>query len=68
MHNDPLTADAKSEQLEAWALVEIFGHDKIAGLVTSRKFGTSIMFQVDVPKVDGPGFHYSRLQIGRAHV
>ena len=61
MHSDPLTADAKSENLESWALVEIFGHDKIAGLVTSRKFGMSIMFQVDVPKTDGPGFQYSRL-------
>ncbi len=57
---EPLTADASAEVLESWALVEIFGHEKIAGLVTSRKFGTEIMFQVDVPKADG-GFAYSRL-------
>lgn len=59
--NDPLTADAQAEALNSWALVEIFGHDKIAGHVTSRKFGTEAMFQVDVPNPDGPGFAYSRL-------
>lgn len=59
--SDPLIADAKSELLESWALIEIFGHDKIAGLVTTRKFGTQVMFQVDVPKTGGTGFAYSRL-------
>lgn len=58
---DPLTADAQTEVFDSWALVEIFGHDKNAGHVTSRKFGTEIMFQVDVPNADGPGFAYSRL-------
>lgn len=58
---DSLTADAKAEHLESWALVEIFGHDKLAGLVTTRKFGTEMMFQIDVPKPDGEGFAYSRL-------
>lgn len=63
MNDNPeaLTADAKAEHLESWALVEIFGHDKLAGLVTTRKFGTETMFQVDVPKPGGEGFAYSRL-------
>lgn len=60
MPNDALQSDAKADHLNAWALVEIFGHDKIAGLVTTKKFGTSIMFQVDVPAKWG-GFAYSRL-------
>lgn len=38
------------EDLDAWAYVELFGHSKIAGRVTTRKLGTEIMFQIDVPK------------------
>lgn len=57
---DTLTADAQAEHFESWAFVEIFGHSKLAGKVTARKFGADVMFQVDVPSVDG-GFAYSRL-------
>ena len=38
------------ESIDAWAYVELFGHTKIAGRVTTRKLGTEVMFQVDVPK------------------
>jgi len=42
--------DAGQEEINSWALLELFGHSKVAGLVTSRKLGTEVMFQVDVPK------------------
>lgn len=42
--------DAGSENIESWAFIEIYGHKKVAGRMTSRKIGTEIMFQVDVPK------------------
>lgn len=32
-----------------WAIVEMFGHQQIAGHVTTEYFGTACMFRVDVP-------------------
>lgn len=42
---------------EGWAVVELFGHNQIAGYVTDvPQFGISMM-RVDVPKVgDNPGY------------
>lgn len=42
----------QDDSLDTWAYVEVFGHTRLAGRVTIRKFGTSVMFQVDVPKGD----------------
>jgi len=42
--------DAGAEEINSWALLELFGHSKVAGRLTSRKLGTEIMFQVDVPR------------------
>jgi hypothetical protein len=41
---------AGEESMDFWALVEIFGHTKVAGRVTTRKVGVNVMIQVDVPK------------------
>lgn len=49
-----------AEEINTWAFLELFGHSKIAGRVTTRKLGTEVMFQVDVPK-DGEGFSHSEL-------
>lgn len=42
---------------EGWAVIELFGHNQIAGYVTDTpQFGTSMM-RVDVPEVgDNPGY------------
>lgn len=32
-----------------WTLVELFGHQKEAGFVTTEYFGTAAMFRIDVP-------------------
>jgi len=42
--------DPGAENIDCWALVEIFGHTKVAGRVTTRKVGVNVMIQVDVPK------------------
>jgi hypothetical protein len=39
------------EPFEIWALVELMGHQKIAGKVTEHKFGNQSMVRVDVPEV-----------------
>lgn len=45
------------EQVEFWGLVELFGHQQIAGYVSSAEIGGCHFLRVDVPEVGGrPGF------------
>jgi hypothetical protein len=41
----------QGEQKEMWALVELFGHQRIAGKVTPAEFGSGELIRVDVPAV-----------------
>lgn len=38
-----------SSELKAWALVELFGHQRIVGFLSQQTFGTGVLFRVDVP-------------------
>jgi hypothetical protein len=38
-------------QFEGWAIVELFGHQREIGYITTRYFGTACLFQVDVPEL-----------------
>ena len=38
------------EKFEQWALVELFGHQKIAGKVSNQEIGGAPFIRVDVPK------------------
>lgn len=40
----------KNNTFEAWALVELFGHTKIAGKVSEQQIAGSSFVRVDVPK------------------
>lgn len=60
MDNNNIFIDKSDEQIDAWAYVEIMGHDKIVGRVSERKVGVQVMLQVDVPKDDND-FAYSKL-------
>jgi hypothetical protein len=42
--------DIQVEAIEGWAYLEIMGHSKIAGRISTKKLGVSVMFQIDVPK------------------
>ena len=45
------------QKFEQYAIVELFGHNQIAGLVTEQSIGGSSFVRVDVPEIDGmPGF------------
>lgn len=41
--------------LDTWAIVELFGHKKLAGKLTEQTFGTAAMFRLDVPETDQGG-------------
>jgi hypothetical protein len=41
----------QNERFEAWSIVELFGHQKIAGLVTEAVIGGCSLLRVDVPAV-----------------
>lgn len=42
---------AQQNNFEGWAIVEIFGHQRYAGFVSTQYFGTCAMFRVDVPEL-----------------
>lgn len=39
----------KQASFEGWAIVEVFGHQRYAGYVTTEAFGQAVLFRVDVP-------------------
>jgi hypothetical protein len=45
----PETGGEPSNELKAWALVELFGHQRIVGFLSQQTFGTGVLFRVDVP-------------------
>lgn len=40
-------------KFEGWAIIELFGHNVIAGLVSEQSIGGAAFVRVDVPEVDG---------------
>lgn len=50
----------KTETFESWCIVELFGHQRIAGLVTEQTIGGSSFVRVDVP-ANGDTPEYTRL-------
>lgn len=43
---------ATQNQFQGWAVVELFGHQKIAGMCRMESFGMGAMLRVDVPSLD----------------
>lgn len=39
-------------RFEGWALVELMGHQREAGYVSTQYFGDKAMFQIDVPEIE----------------
>lgn len=45
------------ERFDAWGLVEIMGHNRLAGRITNQAVGGCNFVRVDVPEIDGvPGY------------
>lgn len=43
------------DQLSGFALVELFGHQRIVGRLTEQAFGNGVLFRVDVPDLTSSG-------------
>jgi len=43
--------EPKQAAFEGWAIVEIFGHQKAIGFVTTEAFGSAVLFRVDSPEL-----------------
>ncbi|HVJ09300.1 MAG TPA: hypothetical protein VM554_13040 [Acidisarcina sp.] len=44
-------SDTQSAKFEGWAVVELFGHQKEVGFVTTQYFGGAALLQIDVPEL-----------------
>jgi hypothetical protein len=44
-----------SDKFEQWAIVEVMGHTKYAGLVSEQAIGGGNFLRVDVPKLEADG-------------
>jgi hypothetical protein len=47
-------------KFEGWAVVELFGHSKEAGYVTTQYFGDKAMFQIDIPAFEDREYSLER--------
>lgn len=47
------TKSESQDKLDTWALVELFGHQKIVGRVTEATIASGAFIRVDVPAFDG---------------
>ena len=44
-------SEAKQSAFEGWAIVELMGHQKEIGYVTTEAYGQAVMFRVDTPEL-----------------
>jgi hypothetical protein len=43
--------EAAQNHLETWAVIELMGHQKEVGFVTTQYYGAACMFKIDVPEL-----------------
>jgi len=46
---------ADDHGISGWALLELFGHQRIVGRLTTQTLGVNVMFRVDVPDLTKNG-------------
>lgn len=61
-----MTPTDSTAALDIWALVELFGHQKIVGHCTEANIAGSVFLRVDVPTKDGEGIAFTRFYGGSA--
>lgn len=51
---------AAQSKVEGWFILEIYGHSKAAGYLTTEYFGSTAMFRLDTPELPERDFELSR--------
>lgn len=51
-----MSAEAKQAAFEGWAVVEMFGHTREIGFVTTEVYGSAVLFRVDMPMLPAREF------------
>ena len=51
----------QDEKFEAWAVVDLFGHQRVAGRVTEQQLGGETFVRVDIPKPTDEASYFTRL-------
>jgi hypothetical protein len=46
-----MTAEAKPSAFEGWAVVELMGHQREIGFVTTEAYGQAVLFRIDTPEL-----------------
>jgi hypothetical protein len=56
--------DTQQAKFDGWAIVDVLGHQRYVGYVTTEAYGQAVLFRVDVPALDErervtkrPGYH-----------
>jgi hypothetical protein len=44
--------EEQTAALDCWAIVEMFGHQRVAGRVKTENFGAACLLRIDVPEVE----------------
>jgi len=44
--------DIQQTRFEGWAIVDVLGHQRYVGYVTTEAYGAAVMFRVDVPALE----------------
>lgn len=57
--------EPKQSNFEGWAIVEMMGHRKEIGYVTTEAYGQAVMFRVDTPGLDEREFTLNRPEYAR---
>lgn len=44
--------DTQQAKFEGWAIVDVLGHQRYVGFVTTEAYGQAVLFRVDVPALE----------------
>jgi len=47
-----MTEPATSPRFDGWAIVDVLGHQRYVGYVTTEAYGQAVLFRIDVPELD----------------
>lgn len=47
-----MSSDVQQSKFDGWAIVDVLGHQRYVGYVTTEAFGSAVLFRIDVPSLD----------------